>query len=48
MLDLARSRRENEFEVELKTHIMTLINALLKFGAGAETNEFRLHLRKYV
>ena len=35
MLDLARSRRENEFEVELKTQIMALINALLKFGAGA-------------
>ena len=45
MLDLARSRRENEFEVELKTQIMALINALLKFGAGAETLEFRLHLR---
>ena len=45
MLDLARSRRENEFEVELKTQIMALINALLKFGAGAETIEFRLHLR---
>ena len=45
MLDLARSRRENEFEVELKTQIMALFNALLKFGAGAETVEFRLHLR---
>lgn len=45
ILDLARSRKENEFEVELKTTIMTLVNALLKFGAGAETVEFRLHLR---
>ena len=32
-------------KVELKTQIMALINALLKFGAGAETIEFRLHLR---
>ena len=45
ILDLARSRRENEFEVELKTAIMTLINALLKFGPGQEVVEFRLHLR---
>ena len=45
ILDLARSRKENEFEVELKTTIMTLVNALLKFGAGHETVEFRLHLR---
>ena len=45
ILDLARSRRENEFEVELKTSIMTLINALLKFGPGQEVVEFRLHLR---
>ncbi|CAG5098861.1 Oidioi.mRNA.OKI2018_I69.XSR.g16043.t1.cds [Oikopleura dioica] len=45
ILDLSRSIRENEFEVELKTSIMTLVNALLKFGAGQDTVEFRLHLR---
>ena len=43
--DLDRSLGEYRDAVSLKTTIMSFINAVLNYGAGAEHLEFRLHLR---
>merc|ERR1719438_736200 len=43
--DLDRSVGKYRDDVCLKTTIMSFINAVLNYGAGAENLEFRLHLR---
>lgn len=43
--DLDRSLGKYRDDVSLKTAIMSFINAVLNYGAGAENLEFRLHLR---
>jgi len=43
--DLDRSLGKYRDDVCLKTTIMSFINAVLNYGAGAENLEFRLHLR---
>ncbi|XP_075233363.1 disheveled-associated activator of morphogenesis-like protein isoform X2 [Lycorma delicatula] len=43
--DLDRSTGIYKDEVNLKTAIMSFINAVLSYGAGQENLEFRLHLR---
>uniref|UniRef100_A0A8C4NGJ5 Dishevelled associated activator of morphogenesis 2 n=2 Tax=Eptatretus burgeri TaxID=7764 RepID=A0A8C4NGJ5_EPTBU len=43
--DLDRSTGKYREEVNLKTAIMSFINAMLKAGAGQEHLEFRIHLR---
>ncbi|KAK2706666.1 hypothetical protein QYM36_014640 [Artemia franciscana] len=43
--DLGRSHRSFTDEVALKTAVMCLINAVLNYGPGEESLEFRLHLR---
>lgn len=43
--DLDRSTGKYRDEVTLKTAIMSFINAALKYGAGQDHLEFRLHLR---
>ncbi|XP_039597852.1 disheveled-associated activator of morphogenesis 1 isoform X1 [Polypterus senegalus] len=45
MNDLDRSTGRYRDEVSLKTAIMSFINAVLSQGAGAESLEFRIHLR---
>ena len=43
--DLDKSLGRYKDDVSLKTTIMSFINAVLNYGAGAESLEFRLHLR---
>merc|ERR1719195_2154961 len=43
--DLDKSLGRYKDDVSLKTTIMSFINAVLNYGAGAENLEFRLHLR---
>jgi len=43
--DLDRSTGAYRDDVSLKTAIMSLINAVLNYGPGRESLEFRLHLR---
>lgn len=43
--DLDKSLGRYRDDVSLKTTIMSFINAVLNYGAGAESLEFRLHLR---
>merc|ERR1719397_1029521 len=43
--DLDKSLGRYKDDVSLKTTIMSFINAVLNYGAGAEHLEFRLHLR---
>ncbi|PIK62467.1 putative disheveled-associated activator of morphogenesis 1 isofor m X1 [Apostichopus japonicus] len=43
--DLDRSTGKYREEVNLKTAIMSFINAVIKYGAGEESLEFRIHLR---
>ncbi|CAL1531259.1 unnamed protein product [Lymnaea stagnalis] len=43
--DLDRSTGKYREEVALKTAVMSFINAALKYGAGQDHLEFRLHLR---
>ncbi|XP_078674924.1 disheveled-associated activator of morphogenesis 2-like isoform X4 [Branchiostoma floridae x Branchiostoma belcheri] len=43
--DLDRSTGVYREEVNLKTAIMSFINAMLRYGAGEESLEFRVHLR---
>ena len=43
--DLDKSLGRYKDAVSLKTTIMSFINAVLNYGAGAESLEFRLHLR---
>ncbi|XP_059163759.1 disheveled-associated activator of morphogenesis 2-like [Physella acuta] len=43
--DLDRSTGKYKEEVALKTAVMSFINAALKYGAGQDHLEFRLHLR---
>jgi dishevelled associated activator of morphogenesis len=43
--DLDRSTGVYRDEVNLKTAIMSFINAVLNYGPGVESLEFRLHLR---
>ncbi|KAL1138866.1 hypothetical protein AAG570_008928, partial [Ranatra chinensis] len=43
--DLDRSTGVYREEVSLKTAIMSFVNAVLSYGAGQESLEFRLHLR---
>eukprot|EP00118_Oscarella_pearsei_P026097 m.309383 g.309383 ORF g.309383 m.309383 type:complete len:1090 (+) comp46287_c0_seq1:120-3389(+) len=45
ILDLDRSSSEYKEEVNLKTAIMSFINAMLRYGAGEGYLEFRVHLR---
>ncbi|XP_076099910.1 disheveled-associated activator of morphogenesis 1-A-like [Mytilus galloprovincialis] len=45
IFDLERSTGRYREEVNLKTAIMSFINAALKYGPGQESLEFRLHLR---
>ncbi|XP_065832507.1 disheveled-associated activator of morphogenesis 2-like [Oscarella lobularis] len=45
ILDLDRSASEYKDEVSLKTAIMSFINAILRYGAGEDYLEFRVHLR---
>ncbi|KAK6997787.1 disheveled-associated activator of morphogenesis 1 [Biomphalaria glabrata] len=45
MYDLDRSTGKYKEEVALKTAVMSFINAALKYGAGQDHLEFRLHLR---
>lgn len=45
MNDLDRSTGIYRDEVNLKTAIMSFINAILSYGPGQENLEFRLHLR---
>ena len=45
ILDLERSTGKYREEVNLKTAIMSFINAALRCGPGQESLEFRLHLR---
>ena len=43
--DLDKSLGRYRDDVSLKTTIMSFINAVLNYGAGADSLEFRLHLR---
>ena len=43
--DLDRSTGKYRDDVNVKTAIMSFINAILNYGAGQENLEFRLHLR---
>lgn len=43
--DLDRSTGAYRDDVNLKTAIMSFINAVLNYGPGKENLEFRLHLR---
>ena len=43
--DLDKSLGRYKDDVSLKTTIMSFINAVLNYGAGAESLEFQLHLR---
>ena len=43
--DLDKSLGRYKDDVSLKTTIMSFINAVLNYGAGADSLEFRLHLR---
>ncbi|XP_070577470.1 disheveled-associated activator of morphogenesis 2-like isoform X2 [Ptychodera flava] len=43
--DLDRSTGRYREEVNLKTAIMSFINAALRYGAGEDSLEFRIHLR---
>ncbi|XP_039293436.1 disheveled-associated activator of morphogenesis 1 isoform X3 [Nilaparvata lugens] len=43
--DLDRSTGVYKDEVSLKTAIMSFVNAVLSYGSGQESLEFRLHLR---
>ncbi|XP_035825837.1 disheveled-associated activator of morphogenesis 1 [Aplysia californica] len=45
MCDLDKNTGKYRDEVALKTAIMSFINAALKYGAGQDHLEFRLHLR---
>lgn len=45
MNDLDRSTGAYRDDVNLKTAIMSFINAMMNYGAGEEQLEFRLHLR---
>lgn len=45
IFDLERSTGRYREEVNLKTAIMSFINAALRYGPGQESLEFRLHLR---
>ena len=45
MNDLDRSTGTYADDVSLKTAIMSFVNAVLSYGAGKESLEFRLHLR---
>ncbi|XP_038047019.1 disheveled-associated activator of morphogenesis 1-A-like [Patiria miniata] len=43
--DLDRSTGHYREEVNLKTAILSFINAIIKYGAGEDNLEFRIHLR---
>ncbi|XP_071505919.1 disheveled-associated activator of morphogenesis 2-like [Diadema antillarum] len=43
--DLDRSTGKYRDEVHLKTAVMSFINAVIKYGAGEDNLEFRIHLR---
>ncbi|XP_072031221.1 disheveled-associated activator of morphogenesis 1-like isoform X2 [Amphiura filiformis] len=43
--DLDRSTGRYREEVNLKTAVMSFINAVIKYGAGEDNLEFRIHLR---
>ena len=43
--DLDRSTGKYRDDVNVKTAIMSFINAILNYGPGQENLEFRLHLR---
>lgn len=43
--DLERSTGAHRDELGLKTAIMSFVNAVLSYGPGEESLEFRLHLR---
>ena len=45
IVDLDRSTGKYRDDVNLKTAIMSFINAILNYGPGQENLEFRLHLR---
>ena len=45
IIDLDRSTGAYRDDVNLKTAIMSFINAMLNYGPGQENLEFRLHLR---
>ena len=45
MNDLDRSTGIYRDEVNLKTAIMSFVNAVLSYGPGQESLDFRLHLR---
>ena len=43
--DLDRSTGEYRDDVNIKTALMSFINAIINYGPGQENLEFRLHLR---
>lgn len=43
--DLDKNRGDYHDEVNLKTAIMSFVNAMLNYGPGQDHLEFRVHLR---